>query len=51
MSTTADDAAPLRQQLSRTPGLTRENRAAIIRDYYDNGRISRDAMAELLREV
>ncbi len=50
-SAAADDAALLRQQLSRIPGLTRENRAAIIRDYYDNGRISRDAMAELLREV
>ena len=47
----ADDAALLRQQLSRIPGLTRENRAAIIRDYYDNGRISRETMAELLREV
>ena len=47
----ADDAALLRQQLSRIPGLTRENRAAIIRDYYDNGRVSREAMAELLREV
>lgn len=50
-SAAADDAALLRQQLSRIPGLTRENRAAIIRDYYDNGRISREAMAELLREV
>lgn len=50
-SAAADDAALLRRQLSRIPGLTRENRAAIIRDYYDNGRISRDAMAELLREV
>lgn len=50
-SAAADDAALLRQQLSRIPGLTRENRAAIIRDYYDNGRISRETMAELLREV
>ena len=50
-SVAADDAALLRQQLSRIPGLTRENRAAIIRDYYDNGRISRETMAELLREV
>ena len=50
-SAAADDAALLRQQLSRIPGLTRENRAALIRDYYDNGRISRETMAELLREV
>lgn len=50
-SAAADDAALLRQQLSRIPGLTRENRAALIQDYYNNGRISRETMAELLREV
>lgn len=50
-SAAADDAALLRQQLSRIPGLTRDNRAALIQDYYNNGRISRETMAELLREV
>ena len=42
------DAALLRDQLGRIPGLTGENRAAMVRDYYANGRISYDEMQELL---
>ena len=42
------DAALLRDQLRRIPGLTGENRAAMVRDYYANGRISYDEMQELL---
>ena len=46
-----DNAAYLRQLLARIPGLTRENRAALIRDYYDAGRISFDSMRELLGSI
>ena len=46
-----DNAAYLRQLLARIPGLTRENMAALIRDYYDAGRISFDSMRELLGSI
>lgn len=45
------EAELLRQMLSRIPGLTRENRATLIRDYYNDGRISYSEMQELLRTV
>ena len=50
-ATGASEAELLRQQLSRIPGLTRENKAAMIQDYYANGRISYDDMQSLLAGV
>lgn len=45
------NAESLRNMLSRIPGMTRENKAALVRDYYADGRISYDAMQELLSMV
>lgn len=45
------DADILRSQLSRIPGLTRENKAAMVRDYYANSRISYDEMQQLLAGI
>ncbi len=45
------DAALLRRQLASIPGLTRENKAAMVRDYYGAGRISWDEMRELLGTI
>ena len=50
-ATGASEAELLRQQLSRIPGLTRDNKAAMIQDYYANGRISYDDMQSLLAGV
>lgn len=47
----ADNAAALRSQLSRIPGLTRENKAGMVRDYFANGRISYDDMQSLLAGI
>lgn len=45
------DADILRSQLSRIPGLTRENKAAMVRDYYANSRISYGEMQQLLAGI
>lgn len=50
-ATGASEAELLRQQLSRIPGLTRENKAAMIRDYYANGRITYSDMQSLLAGI
>lgn len=47
----ADNAEALRSQLSRIPGLTRENKAGMVRDYFANGRISYDDMQSLLAGI
>lgn len=47
----AQNAATLRSQLSRIPGLTHENKAAMVRDYFANGRISYDDMQSLLAAI
>ena len=47
----ADNAAALRSQLSRIPGLTRENKAGMVRDYFANRRISYDDMQSLLAGI
>lgn len=47
----ADNAVALRSQLSRIPGLTRENKAGMVRDYFANGRISYDDMQSLLAGI
>lgn len=47
----ASEAASLRQQLSRIPGLTQENKAAMIRDYYADGRITYADMQSLLAGI
>ena len=47
----ADNAAALRSQVSRIPGLTRENKAGMVRDYFANGRISYDDMQSLLAGI
>ena len=45
------NAESLRNMLSRIPGMTRENKAALIRDYYADGKITYDAMQQLLGMV
>ena len=45
------NAAQLRLQLERIPGLTRENRAALVRDYYANGKIKYEDMQSLLAAI
>ena len=45
------NAELLRRQLSSVPGLTNENRATLVRDYYDDGRITYSAMQSLLRSI
>ena len=45
------NAAQLRLQLERIPGLTRENRAALVRDYYANGKIKYEDMQSLLAGI
>ena len=47
----ADNAAALRSQLSRIQGLTRENKAGMVRDYFANRRISYDDMQSLLAGI
>lgn len=47
----AQNADTLRSQLSRIPGLTSENKAAMVRDYFANGRISYDDMQSLLATI
>ena len=47
----ADDYELLRDQLRRIPGLTYENKAALIEDYYENGRISAAQQRELLKSI
>ena len=51
VATAASEAASLRQQLSRIPGLTQENKAAMIRDYYADGRITYADMQSLLAGI
>ena len=46
-----DQTELLRRQLSTIPGLTRENKAFLIRDYFADGRISYEDMQELLSTV
>lgn len=45
------NAAQLRLQLERIPGLTRENKAALVRDYYANGKIKYEDMQSLLAAI
>ena len=45
------NAAQLRLQLERIPGLTRENKAALVRDYYANGKIKYEDMQSLLAGI
>lgn len=47
----AANAETLRRQLSTIPGLTRENKAAMVRDKYANGKITYEAMQELLSGI
>ena len=47
----AANADTLRSQLSRIPGLTRENKAGLVRDYFANGRISYSDMQSLLAAI
>ena len=46
-----DEYELLRDQLSRIPGLTGMNRAALVRDWYDAGRLSYQSMQRLLAEI